>query len=155
MPNTALSPTLGSTMATATACLLQGALRELRSTSDDPASPQSTIIASNRSRVSLRRAASESLHKSTAISRSPRVRRRTLTIFSSEHSTIDFRLMISNSRLQIRNFQTRNFKPYSKILRPALHRCEPDRTCPEDSSFDFMAASGNDQSIRLDSGLPG
>ena len=91
--NTAFSPMMGSTMATATACLLQGALRALRSTSMAPSSVQSTMIASNRWRVSLRNALSESAHNSTAISRSPSTRRNTRTIFSSEHSTNDFRLM--------------------------------------------------------------
>ena len=91
--NTAFSPMMGSTMATATACLLHGAVRALRSTSVAPSSIMSTMIASNRSRVSLRKALSESAHNSTAISRSPSTRRNTLTIFSSEHSTNDFRLM--------------------------------------------------------------
>src|SRR5271165_207931 len=84
---------MGSTMATATACLLQGALRALRRTSEAPSSITSTIIASNLWRASLRSAASASLHKSTEISRSPNTRRNTRTIFSSEQSSNDFRLM--------------------------------------------------------------
>src|SRR5258707_3737400 len=80
-------------MATAIARLLQTALRALRNTSADPSSLQSTMMASKRSRVSLRRAFSESAHSSTSISRSLKVRRSTRTIFSSEQSSNDFKLI--------------------------------------------------------------
>src|SRR5258708_26596643 len=80
-------------IATALARLLQTALRALRNTSADPSSLQSTLMASKRSRVSLRRAFSESAHSSTSISRSLKVRRSTRTIFSSEQSSNDFKLI--------------------------------------------------------------
>src|SRR4030081_3059626 len=80
-------------MATAIARLLQAALRALRNTSAEPSSLQSTMMASKRSRVSLRKALSESAHSSTSISRSLRVRRSTRTIFSSEQSSNDFKLI--------------------------------------------------------------
>ena len=88
---TAFRPTIGSTMATATACLLHGAKRALRNTSIAPSSDMSAMIPSKRCRVSFLKAVSELRHKSTSISRSPRTRRRTRTIFSSEHSKSDFR----------------------------------------------------------------
>src|SRR5215472_13856697 len=80
-------------MATATACLLQGALRALRRTSGAPSAAQSTIIASYLWRVSLLKAESELAQSSISISRSPSTRRNTRTIFSSEHNTRDFRVM--------------------------------------------------------------
>src|SRR5579863_6648492 len=86
-------PVEGSTTATATARLLQSALLALRSTSAERGSAQSTMIASKRSRVSLRNALSASEHSSTPISMSPRVRRSTRTIFSSEQSSSDFRII--------------------------------------------------------------
>jgi hypothetical protein len=90
MLKTSFNPTAGSTIATATDCLLQGELRLLRSTLEAPLSPQSTIIASNRWRVSRRNALSESAQSSRSMSRSPSTRRKTRTIFSSEQSTNDF-----------------------------------------------------------------
>src|SRR5438132_11100920 len=84
-------------MATAMARLLQRAFLALRNTSAEPSSLQSTMMASKRSRVSLRRALSEFAHNSTSISRSLKVRRSTRTIFSSEQSSSDFKL-IARSR---------------------------------------------------------
>ena len=69
------------------------AARALRRTSAEPLSLQSTMMASNRWRVSLRKARSASAQTSTSISRSPRVRRSTRTIFSSEQSSNDLRLI--------------------------------------------------------------
>src|SRR3977135_427191 len=80
-------------MATAIARLLQAALRAMRTTSAEHSSLQSTMMASKRSRVSLRRALSESAQSSTSISRSLKVRRSTRTIFSSEQSSNDFNLI--------------------------------------------------------------
>ena len=87
------SPVSGSRIATATARLLHGAVRAPRSTSAAPGPAQSTMIASYRSRVRWRKAASACAQCSTPMSRSPRVRRSTRTILSSEHSNNDFKVI--------------------------------------------------------------
>src|SRR5207302_7644496 len=81
-------------IATAMARLLQGAERALfRTEVAVLRSVQSIMMASNRWRVSLRIAPSGSEQCSIPMSRSLKTRRRTRTIFSSEHSTSDFRLI--------------------------------------------------------------
>src|SRR5579862_3098460 len=80
-------------MATATANLLHGAVRALRSTSGAPFAWQSTMMASNLWRVSFRKTACDSEHNSRLMSRSPNTRRKTRTILSSEHKTNDFKAM--------------------------------------------------------------
>jgi len=76
-----------------TARLLHGAVRAARSTSAAPGPAQSTMIASNRSRVRSRNATSALVQCSTAISRSPSVRRSTRPILSSEQSNSDFKFI--------------------------------------------------------------
>src|SRR5438270_3861745 len=81
-------------IATAMARLLQGAERALfRTELAVLRSVQSIMMASNRWRVSLRIAPSGSEQCSIPMSRSLKTRRSTRTIFSSEHSTSDFRLI--------------------------------------------------------------
>src|SRR5579864_1689357 len=81
-------------IATAMARLLQGAERALfRTELAVLRSVQSIMMASNRWRVSLWIAPSGSEQCSIPMSRSLKTRRRTRTIFSSEHSTSDFRLI--------------------------------------------------------------
>src|SRR5579863_1569588 len=122
-------PVAASTTATATARLLHSALRALRKTSAERGSAQSTMIASKRSRVSLRNAASASEHSSTPISRSPRVRRSTRTILSSAQSTSDFRVMDSHC-LRSRNSTGWEF-------------CESNRR--RNSSLNFTASGSHEQ----------